>query len=387
MTIPREEVFTKQEFETRRLNVRRQLEAQGIDTLILHSAPNIYYLSGHHTLNIWDYQCLVLPLKGVPFMVLWQFERGRFEASGVDTEVELYETHANPVDETRNALIKHGLLHGTIAIEAQSRYLVPKLHDELADALQGASVVNGSGIVDGVRNIKSAAELEVMRAAGRITDRAIEAGYESIKPGVTDSEVAATVAAELIKGDSLGFSVYPIVSAGYRAGMPHNSNHGHVIKSGETVFIECSPSYHWYHAPLMRTAAVGKVSAQVEEFEALEQDIVAAMLKLAKPGVLASELASTAAEKIAPIRKELLFHEVYGYPVGIGFPPTWGEESGFAIVVNNHRPLAAGMVFHIPMTLRINGKFGVGLSQTFAVTESGGQIFSELPQALHRIDA
>ena len=387
MSIPREEVFHQQEFEARRLNVRRQMEARGIDTLILHSAPNIYYLSGHHTLNIWDYQCLILPLESAPFMLLWQFERGRFEASSVDTEVELYETHANPVEETRKALMKHGLLQGTVGIEAQSRYLVPKLHDELTVALQGITVTNGSGIVDGVRNIKSEAELEVMRVAGRITDRAIEAGYKCIKPGVTDSEVAATVAAELIRGDSLGFSVYPIVSAGYRAGMPHNSNHGHVIKSGETVFIECSPSYHWYHAPLMRTAVVGKVAAQVEEFEALEQEIVAAMLELAKPGVMASELATTAAKKIAPIREKLLFHEVYGYPVGIGFPPTWGEESGFAIVVNNHRPLAAGMVFHIPMTLRINGQVGVGLSQTFVVTQSGCQIFSELPQVLHRIDA
>ena len=385
MTIPREEVFSVQEFEQRRSNVRNQMALQGIDTLVLHSASNILYLSGHHTLNLWDYQCLVVPVDGSPFMVLWQFERGRFEATAVSTEVELYDTHADPIEATCQAIRNRGLHEGVIAIESQTRYLVPKMHDALKDALGADNVVNGSGIVDNVRNIKSEAELDVMRAAAVITDQAIMTGFSGIRSGVSDSRIAAMVADELIRADSLGFSVYPIVSAGYRAGMPHNSNNGHIISPGETVFIECSPSLHWYHAPLMRTAVLGDVPKEVAEFEALEQETVAAMLETVRPGVLASEVASVAAAKIAPIRDRILFHEVYGYPVGIGFPPTWGEESGFAIVVNNHRPLAAGMVFHIPMTLRINGRMGVGLSQTFVVTDDGAEVLSALPVELVRI--
>lgn len=387
MNIPREDVFDLQEFESRRENVRRQMVLQGIDILILHSAPNILYLSGHHTLNIWDYQCFVLPVEKPPFMVLWQFERGRFEASAVQTELELYPTHADPIEETCNALRRRGLDQGMIALEAQSRYLVPKMHDSLRDALHGARTVNGSGIVDNVRNIKSAKEIEVMRLAAGITDRAVTAGYSCIRDGISDSEIAAQVAAELIRGDSLGFSVYPIVSAGYRAGMPHNSNNGHIISNGETIFIECSPSLHWYHAPLMRTAALGTVSQEAEQFATLAAETVEAMLEVVRPGEMASDIARVAEAKIAPIRDRILFHEVYGYPVGIGFPPTWGEESGFAIVVNNHRPLAAGMVFHIPMTLRINGVLGVGLSQTFVVTDNGCETLSELPLELHRIEA
>ena len=387
MNIPREDVFDLQEFESRRENVRRQMALQGIDTLILHSAPNILYLSGHHTLNIWDYQCFVIPADKPPFMVLWQFERGRFEASAVQTELELYPTHADPIEETCNALRRRGLDQGMIALEAQSRYLVPKMHDSLRDALHGARTVNGSGIVDNVRNIKSAREIEVMRLAAGITDRAVTAGYSCIRDGISDSEIAAQVAAELIRGDSLGFSVYPIVSAGYRAGMPHNSNNGHIISNGETIFIECSPSLHWYHAPLMRTAAFGTVSQDAEQFATLAAETVEAMLEVVRPGETASDIARVAEAKIAPIRDRILFHEVYGYPVGIGFPPTWGEESGFAIVVNNHRPLAAGMAFHIPMTLRINGVMGVGLSQTFVVTDNGCETLSELPLELHRIEA
>ena len=385
MTIPQEIVFAAEEFAVRRNNVRKQMSATGIDTLILHSAPNIYYLSGHHTLNIWDYQCLILPLQGLPVMVLWQFERGRFEASAVSTELYLYETHADPIFETIKALRQFNLLSGIIAIEYESRYLTPHLRDLLRHALDSIMTVNGSRIVDQVRNIKSEAELEVMRRAARITDDAVTVGYSAIRPGVSDSDVAADVAAELIRNDSLGFSVYPIISAGYRAGIPHNSNCGYRIAEGDAVFIECSPSLHWYHAPLMRTAAVGQVSKEIEQFASLEQEIVAAVLDAVQPGALASDIAKTAETMIAPVRNRILFHEVYGYPVGIGFPPTWGEESGFGIVVNNHRPLEAGMVFHIPMTLRMNGQFGVGLSQTYAVTESGCEVLSKLPLELHRV--
>ncbi len=387
MTIPREEIFPYEEFTTRLHKTRTSMLARGLDVLILHSAPNIYYLCGHHSLNLWDYQCLIVPLEEQPIMVLWQFEHGRFEASGYLAELELYETHADPIQATRNALASRGLLRGTIGIEAQSRYLVPKLHDELRDALVGATVVNGSGLVDNVRNIKSDLEIDILLEAASITDEAIAFGFEVTSIGVTDSEIASAVACDLIENGSQGFSVYPIVSAGYRSGIPHNSNIGYVIADGDPVFIECSPSYYWYHAPLMRTAVVGSIDSKIQKFADLEREVVFTMLDVARTGALASDVARAAESLIAPIRDEVLFHEVYGYPVGIGFPPTWAEESGFAIVTTNHRPLEAGMVFHIPMTLRVNGQFGVGLSETFIVNEQGApDTLSDIPLLLHHID-
>ncbi len=110
MTIPREDVFEIDEYRQRRAKVRAAMQERGLDTLILHSAPNIYYLCGHHSLNLWDYQCLVMSGEKDPFMVLWQFERGRFEASAVATQLELYESHTDPVEETVKALRKHALL-------------------------------------------------------------------------------------------------------------------------------------------------------------------------------------------------------------------------------------------------------------------------------------
>ena len=61
MAIPRETVFPTDEFDTRLHNTRKVMESRQIDVLILHSAPNIYYLCGHQSLNLWDCQCLIAP--------------------------------------------------------------------------------------------------------------------------------------------------------------------------------------------------------------------------------------------------------------------------------------------------------------------------------------
>ena len=56
---PEKNAFLPAEYAARHARVRAAMETRGIDTLVTHGAANIYYLSGHHTLNLWDYQCLV----------------------------------------------------------------------------------------------------------------------------------------------------------------------------------------------------------------------------------------------------------------------------------------------------------------------------------------
>ena len=382
MAIPKEKVFPVEEFERRQTRVRESMAARGIEVLITHAAPNVYYLCGHQSLNLWDYQCLVLPLEAEPFMVLWQFERGRFEASAMACGVELYELLDDPVEKTVEALRKRGLAGKSIGLEPQGTYLSPAMYARVAAALSGGKVVDGSRLIELVRLVKSDAELKLMRKAARFTDDAMEVGFHAIREGVSDSEVCAAAAASMIRNDSFAFAAHPMVAAGYRSGMPHNTNSGRRIRRGETVFLEYSPTIHWYNCPLMRTAVVGEPRPKVLDFAKRAAATVETMIERMRPGVLASEVAEAGKKMIAPIRDQILFHETYGYPVGIGFPPSWLEPSGFLLVVNNHRPLAPGMVFHIPMTHRINGEWGVGLSHTVVVTERGAKVMSRLPLEL-----
>ena len=267
------------------------MQQRGIDTLLLHSPANIYYLSGHYTLNLWDYQCLIVPSEGSPVMLIWHFEEGRFAATAVDTQPELFGGGADPIAETRAVLERRGWLGRTIGVEKDSGYLTPALCERLCEALEPAKTVNGSGLADRVRIVKSPAELGYIRRAGRVTDAAMRAGFSAIEEGVSDNEVAAAIVAELVRSGTQNFAIYPMVAAGARSGMPHNSHDGVPIERGKPVFLEFSPSIRWYQAPLMRAAIVGEPDARMRRLADVGAAALDAMCAQMRPGVPASTVA------------------------------------------------------------------------------------------------
>ena len=85
---------------------------------------------------------------------------------------------------------------------------------------------------------------------------------------------------------------------------------------------------------------------------------------------------------LAPIRDRIAFHDLYAYPVGIAFPPNWIENPSFYLSAANPNPLKAGMVFHLPLTLRRLGEYGAGFSETMIITEDGNESLSRIPRSL-----
>lgn len=79
---------------------------------------------------------------------------------------------------------------------------------------------------------------------------------------------------------------------------------------------------------------------------------------------------------IQPIEHEVQFHYNFGYSIGISFPPHWLEASGFCLTQNNLAQLQPGMVFHLPLTLRVLGELAAGLSHSILITDRGAQILT-----------
>jgi Xaa-Pro dipeptidase len=67
-----------------------------------------------------------------------------------------------------------------------------------------------------------------------------------------------------------------------------------------------------------------------------------------------------------------------GYSLGVTFAPDWGE--GYLLDLKEGDPtvLVAGMVFHIPSSIRMAGRQSVGVSETVLVTEGGHEVLTEL---------
>jgi Xaa-Pro aminopeptidase len=187
--------------------------------------------------------------------------------------------------------------------------------------------------------------------------------------------VAAAIAAALTVGANAGPAWGPVVATGNRAGIPHSSWVHRPLGAG-TTFLELSGAHHRYHAPVMRTLSRGRPSQADGRLADLAGAALTAVLESARAGVPCSEVAARAAEAIGPLPDDVVFHGLFGYPVGLAHPPHWMDGAPFFIAPGNDEPLLEGMVFHVPGSFRSFGRSGVGLSQTFLVERDGARVLT-----------
>jgi len=383
MSIPREPAFPVEEYRGRIARVHARMAERGLDAVILFGPHNIAYLTGMDSENLFDPQACILAIGKDPVLVILDFELGRFENSSWLEKSVFFGQFDDPIVAFANAIAAEGLASSRIGIDR--RFIGAQQYQQLVGTLQHARIEDGFGVVECVRLVKSAAELGLMRKAASFTDAGVEAGFAAIAAGRRDYDVAAAITAALYGAGSDLSCWGPIVAAGYRSGLAHSAHNGKEIKAGESIFLELTGQCRRYTAPLMRTGVLGKASAEQRRLADASAGAVAAILETAKAGTPANAVAAAGLRHIAPIEEGVVFHHNFGYPVGLGYPPSWIETLGFFLRADNPAPLEAGMVFHLPMSLRVVGRFGVCLSHTMLVTAEGGIALTQSPARLREL--
>jgi Xaa-Pro dipeptidase len=381
MTIPHEPAFSAAEYAARLAVVRRGMAERRVDGLLLFSPHNVFYLSGMDSENLFDFQCLIVPAEGEPVLVILDFEEARAANSVGAGRTVSYHAFDDPIEAVITEVAALGMSGKRLGLESRAG-ITPASYARFVERLAGTTVVDPFGIVEQARLVKSPAELACMRRAAALTDAATLAAYAALRPGVRDAEIAAVIMDVFYRGGSDTVCWGPIVASGYRAGSAHSSFNGRTIQAGETVFLELTAEIRKYTAPLMRTAILGRPSAEQQRVADAGARAVETILATAKPGVPAADVARAAGAVLAPVLDSVVFHHNFGYPVGIGYPGTWIEALGFFLRVDNPRPLQAGMVFHLPMSLRRFGEWGINQSHTMLITDTGAEALTKTPARL-----
>ena len=215
-----------------------------------------------------------------------------------------------------------------------------------------------------------------------MTDAGVKAGLESIAEGASDMEITAAAYDGLLAADSESVCIDPFIAVGWRSGSPHSVRGGGIAAAGDSVFIELSGVTGRYNSPLMRTGVVGAPGRDLQELADCSNGCLDAMIGVMRDGIEISEIAAAGRPMLEPVVDKIIFHYLYGYPVGVGFPPNWIESSGNYLSADNHRTLKAGMVYHLPLMLRVRGQYGAGFSETVIVKEDGVEVMSKIPRRL-----
>ena len=374
--------FPLTEYTERIGRVREAMSSHSLDGLLVHSLPEICYLTGFQTALIRAYACLVVPAQGECALVIERDEQYNAHESSWVNELFTYPRWKDPVDTTLDAISSLGLSGCRIGLDLRTRYLAPLDYIKIADGLKRRCVSNSDGIVSQCMRIKSQLEVNYIRRAASITELGMRAAIDEAVIGTTDNAIASTAYKALIGSGSEYMSSDPVVCAGNNSSIPHGHFRNRSITDGDLVLLEMSGCVRRYSAPMMRTVSIGQPDKVVASMADRCRAALEAIIERMQPGVLFSDIASTGKAVLADFGTSMIFHGTYAYSIGLGFPGTSWADSLVEIREGGLDTLAPGMVLHIPMSLRDRGKAGVACSDSVLITASGCESLMHLERGI-----
>jgi Xaa-Pro dipeptidase len=377
--------FARDEYQGRLRRIQQTLAAQRLQGLLLNTPENICYVSGHDTPGYYYMQVVIVPDEGDPTLVLRRLEQRGTEAhSWLDPErVVPYDDTDNPMDAVIRVLRQLRLDRGRLAVEKSGWFLPIDKYEQLVDALPDAAIVNGSGIVEQWRKVKSPAEIAYIRQSCRMAECGMQAVVDHFRPGMTENELAGYVHQALV-GNGAEWPGLPVfLSSGHRTLIPHATWSSKTIEPGDPVLVELTGVTRRYAGPLFRTFHVGPASAALSAHGRLVQEMLEALIEAVRPGTTSEAVNAVVQPITAKASLPGIVTKRAGYSVGLNYPPDWGEGVFLDLKRGDPTVLEPGMVFHIPTSLRVPGEAPVSLSETVLVTENGREVLTHFtPRAL-----
>lgn len=229
------------------------------------------------------------------------------------------------------------------------------------------SLVPVDGLIEQIRLIKSAEELQVIKKAGEIADAAYEHIQGYIKPGVKEIEIANELEFFMRKQGATSSSFDMIVASGYRSALPHGVASDKEIQAGELVTMDYGALYHGYCSDITRTVAVGEIS---EQLRTIYDTVLEAQLRGVqgiKPGITGKEADALTRDYIT----EKGFGEYFGHSTGHGLGLEVHEEPRLSHL--SESVLEPGMVVTVEPGIYIPNVGGCRIEDDIVITETGNE--------------
>lgn len=383
--------FGASEFARRRRAVKEAMTTAGLDLLVVCDPANMDYLTGYRGWSFYVPQtALVHVEEDLPIWI------GRIQDAGAARiTTDLPEDHIVPYpDDYVQNRAKHpmsfvadrirarGWQRTSIGLEMDAYYFSGRAADTIRAELPEARFRDCDHLVNWVRIVKSEAELAYMREAARIVEGAMRIAFERIEPGARQCDVVAdiyhaqTAGTPEFGGDYT--AICPLLPTGEGTGTPHLTWSDVPFVMGEATVVELAGSRLGYHCPMARTVHLGSPPRRLMDTAKVVIEGLRAALEAARPGATAGEVEAAWRRVVARqgIRKESRI----GYPIGLGYPPDWGEHTA-SLRDGDRTVLKPNMTFHCVPGIWEDG-WGFETSVAFVVSQNGSRSFYDFPEDL-----
>ncbi|MEV8516545.1 Xaa-Pro peptidase family protein [Dactylosporangium sp. NPDC051484] len=345
-------------------SARRAAAEAGLDALLIGPSADLRYLTGYDAHALERLTLLVLPADGEATLIVPRLERPAAEdspAASVGVRLVDHADGTDPYDIVRDLL---GDRVKTVGLgDRMWAEQVLALRDALPDATQALA----GAVLRGLRLRKSPAEVEALRRAGRAIDAVHERMGEWLRPGRTEAEVAADIAAGIREAGHATVE-FTIVAAGPNGASPHHGVSDRLIAAGEPVVVDIGGRMpDGYCSDSTRVYCVGEPPADFAAYYAVLHEAQRAAVAAVRPGVSAQAVDAAARDLIAGAGYGERFLHRTGHGIGLD-----GHEDPY-LVAGNETPLEPGMAFSIEPGIYLAGRHGARIEDIVVCTPGGAE--------------
>lgn len=263
---------------------------------------------------------------------------------------------------------------GIQAVVYEANFLTHSLYEHIAKEAGECRFQPGN--LAALRAVKEAYELEATRKASAIADEAFARLIPYIKAGVTEKELAARLESTMLLLGSEEKSFTTIVASGSRSAMPHGTASTKVIEQGEFVTFDFGAVWDGYHSDMTRTVVVGRASSAQKEFYHMILEGQQLGVRLIRAGLSCKEADETVRQHFAKYHMEQYFTHSLGHGTGLEIheQPVLSPRAEGVLQEN--------MIVTVEPGLYIEGKYGVRIEDSVAVTATGCEILTKTSKEL-----
>lgn len=348
------------------------MRAAHLDALLITPGPDLRYLIGSAAESFERLTCLVIPADGsTPSVVIPKLELASLDGSAageLGLQILDWVDGVDPYQLVRSTL--HAGSRIAVADAMPALHLIP-----LAESTSGLPA-SATPVLRQSRMIKDEAEIEALRRAGAAIDRVHARMSEFLRPGRTEAEVGADIAAAIVE-EGHTEAAFVIVGSGPHGADPHHGVSDRVIESCDVVVIDIGgPVEPGYFSDSTRTYVLGSPSKQVADQMALLEAAQAAAVAAVRPGVTAESIDAAARTVLADAGLGDAFVHRTGHGIGLSV-----HEEPY-IVAGNDLVLEPGMAFSIEPGIYFRGKWGARIEDIVVVTADGAESMNNRPHGL-----
>lgn len=333
---------------------------------LITSGVNRFYLSGFRS----SAGAVVVTKRRVVLLLDFRYFEAATKKVSSDVEVVRFE---KLFDSLNAIFLEEKIQNVLIEDEAVTMHEFENLREALKPNLLTSGL---SAKLSEIRMIKTPEEVEKIITAQRITERAYYEVLNSLRPGVTEREIAVGLEhlIHVYGGERIAFDL--ICITGEDTSLPHGVPTDRKVGEGDFFTFDIGSVYDGYHSDMTRTVAVGSAS---EEMRAIYGIVLEAHLK-AQQAIRAGNTASSVDKAARDHIESCGYGEYFGHSTGHGVgldihePPAVSKTCGTV--------LRDGMVITDEPGIYLPSRFGVRIEDMFLVEGDTPRDLAEIPKEL-----